>query len=398
MRGVPLATILVSVAVVVLTYLAGKLAYRIRDVLLMIAVAGFVCLILNPLVVALQRWGIRRRGWAVAMVTRFHLQVWVTHNAPKLQSLGMTLAKPALTAGKGAASLLATLATIFALIVLFLLEGPKMRQGLLGLMPPQRAAPYTCGARDLPVGDRLRAGQPADVADRRRGHRRSSLIRQGSSALVAGPARGYWDELEQTGEDKCHERKQILGQEPDPSAREPKGGRAPRLDAYRRGPLRPLWRPGLCPGPAAQRPGIAVLRASQPAVRGRPDEDCRRHQRRDRTAHAHGGVAIARAYGATGSIAFQFLVGRVDWRMRNVHLARYRKDAANEPDQGHPRRRVTRTQLRPARRRLGYLGKVRRLPRRRDADHGGDGCARETTAIRNVVSFAQCLAPGVAVA
>ena len=35
-RGVPLATILASVAVVVLTYLAGKLAYRIRDVLLMI--------------------------------------------------------------------------------------------------------------------------------------------------------------------------------------------------------------------------------------------------------------------------------------------------------------------------------------------------------------------------
>jgi len=51
-RGVPLATILVSVAVVILAYLAGKLAYRIRDVLLMIAVAGFVCLILNPLVSA----------------------------------------------------------------------------------------------------------------------------------------------------------------------------------------------------------------------------------------------------------------------------------------------------------------------------------------------------------
>ena len=60
-RGVPLATILVTVAVVVLVYLAGKLAYRIRDVLLMIAVAGFVGLILNPLVVALQRWRIRRR-------------------------------------------------------------------------------------------------------------------------------------------------------------------------------------------------------------------------------------------------------------------------------------------------------------------------------------------------
>jgi hypothetical protein len=30
-RGVPLATILVTVAVVALTYLAGKLAYRIRS-------------------------------------------------------------------------------------------------------------------------------------------------------------------------------------------------------------------------------------------------------------------------------------------------------------------------------------------------------------------------------
>src|SRR5579859_4508590 len=196
-RGVPLATILTTVAVVVLTYLAGKLAYRIRDVLLMIAVAGFVSLILNPLVVALQRWGIRRRGGAVAVVAtwtvvvfagllaafgyplahgvthfsqqlpsyvqaaehgrgwighlviRFHLEAWVSRNAPKLQSLGTTLAKPALTAGKGAASLLATLTTIFALIVLFLLEGPKMRQGLLQLMPSGRAAYYTRVAREI---------------------------------------------------------------------------------------------------------------------------------------------------------------------------------------------------------------------------------------------------------
>jgi predicted PurR-regulated permease PerM len=196
-RGVPLATILVTVGVVVLVYLAGKLAYRIRDILLMIAVAGFVSLILNPLVVALQRWRIRRRGWAVAivaiwtvlvfvgllaafgyplahgvthfsqrlpsyvqaaehgrgwighLVTRFHLEAWVTRNAPKLQTLGLTLAKPALTAGKGAASLLATLGTIFALIVIFLLEGPKMRQGILQLMPAERADYYTRVAREI---------------------------------------------------------------------------------------------------------------------------------------------------------------------------------------------------------------------------------------------------------
>ena len=194
-RGVPLAAILVTVAVVVLTYLAGKLAYRLRDVILMILVAGFLAVILNPLVVALQRWRIRRRGWAVSVVIvwatlvfigllvafgypltnglthfshelpsyvqaaehgrgwigslirRFHLQVWVNHNAPKLQSLGTTLAKPALTVGKGAASLLATLGTIFALVVLFLLEAPKMRRGLLRLMSPDRAAYYTRVAR-----------------------------------------------------------------------------------------------------------------------------------------------------------------------------------------------------------------------------------------------------------
>jgi predicted PurR-regulated permease PerM len=187
-RGVPLATILVSVGVVVLIYMAGKLAYRLRDVILMIVVAGFLALILNPLVVALQRRWIRRRGQAVAvvtiwtvlvfaglvaafgyplahgvthfshglpayvqdaehghgwighLVTRFHLQPWITRNAPKLQSLGTTLARPALTVGKGAVSMLATLGTIFALLVLFLLEGPKMGQWLLELMPPERAA------------------------------------------------------------------------------------------------------------------------------------------------------------------------------------------------------------------------------------------------------------------
>jgi predicted PurR-regulated permease PerM len=186
-RGIPLATILVSVAVVALAYLAGKLAYRLRDVILMIMVAGFLALILNPLVVGLQR-RIRRRGSAVAMVTiwtvvafvglvaafgyplvhglthfsqrlpsyvqaaehgrgwighlvrRFHLESWVTRNAPKLQSLGAALARPALNVGKGAVSMLATLGTIFALLVLFLLEGPKMGRWLLELMPPERAA------------------------------------------------------------------------------------------------------------------------------------------------------------------------------------------------------------------------------------------------------------------
>ncbi len=195
-RGVPLATILAAVAVVALTYLAAKLAYRLRDVILLIVVAGFIALILNPLVVYVQR-RVRRRGWAVAIVTvwaalvfaglvvafgyplvnglthlahrlpsyvqdaehghgwighlarRFHLEAWAARNAPKLQSLAASLARPALSVGKGAASLLARLATIAALVLLLLLEGPKMRRGLLGLMSPDRAARYTRVAHQI---------------------------------------------------------------------------------------------------------------------------------------------------------------------------------------------------------------------------------------------------------
>ena len=76
-RGVPLATIVVAVAVVAATYLAGKLAYWLRDVLLLLAVAGFLALILKPLVLSLQRWRIPRRGWAVAVVTVWAALVFI---------------------------------------------------------------------------------------------------------------------------------------------------------------------------------------------------------------------------------------------------------------------------------------------------------------------------------
>ena len=63
-RGVPLPTILVTVAVLAVTYLAAKLAYRLRDVLLLIVVAGFIALILNPFVVLVQRRsGAAARPW-----------------------------------------------------------------------------------------------------------------------------------------------------------------------------------------------------------------------------------------------------------------------------------------------------------------------------------------------
>ena len=75
-QDIPLRTILVAVRVVAPAYMSGKLIYRLRDVMLLVIMAGFVALILNPLVVAVQRWGIRRRGWAVAVVTLWGLLVF----------------------------------------------------------------------------------------------------------------------------------------------------------------------------------------------------------------------------------------------------------------------------------------------------------------------------------
>jgi predicted PurR-regulated permease PerM len=196
-RGIPLPTILATVAVVVAVYLLANLIFRLRDIVLLIVVAGFVALLLNPVVVALQRWGIRRRGLAVTVVAlwgllvfvglailfgypiangighlanilpgyvsaaeqgrgwighlarQYHVQTWVQHNESKLVSFGQGLAKPALTLGKGAFSLLISLLTIFVLVVLLLLEGPKMRTGVLGLMAPERAERYSRVAREV---------------------------------------------------------------------------------------------------------------------------------------------------------------------------------------------------------------------------------------------------------
>src|SRR5580693_3556936 len=75
-RGIPLPAILTTCGVVVAIYLAGKLAYRMRDVLLMILVAGFIAAILNPMVVYVQRH-VRRRGWAVAVVLGWATLVFI---------------------------------------------------------------------------------------------------------------------------------------------------------------------------------------------------------------------------------------------------------------------------------------------------------------------------------
>ena len=75
-RGIPLRAILTAAAVVVLVYVAAKVFYHLRDVILLMVVASFLAVLLNPLVVALQHWKIKRRGLAVAVVIFWSLLVF----------------------------------------------------------------------------------------------------------------------------------------------------------------------------------------------------------------------------------------------------------------------------------------------------------------------------------
>ena len=186
-RHVPLRTIVVTVAVVAGTYLAGKLIYRLREIVLIILVAGFVAVLLNPIVVVLERRLSLRRGYAVTIVTilaalaflglalvfgyplvgaithladklptyvanaeqgtgwighiarKYHVLTWVQRNTPKLVSYAQSLSKPALSIGTAAFSLVIELFVIFVLVLLLLIEAPKMRRWILGQLPQQRA-------------------------------------------------------------------------------------------------------------------------------------------------------------------------------------------------------------------------------------------------------------------
>src|SRR6201995_4646922 len=76
-RHVPLRTILVTVAVVVATYLAGKLIYRLRDIVLLMLVGGVGAMLLNPVVAKVQR-RVPRRGLAVTIVTLWAALVFIS--------------------------------------------------------------------------------------------------------------------------------------------------------------------------------------------------------------------------------------------------------------------------------------------------------------------------------
>ena len=83
------------------------------------------------------------RGWIGHLIRQYHVPAWVQKNTTKLVAFGQSLGKPALALGKGAVTLLIALATIFILVLLLLLEAPKLRESLLAGMQPERRASVT---------------------------------------------------------------------------------------------------------------------------------------------------------------------------------------------------------------------------------------------------------------
>jgi predicted PurR-regulated permease PerM len=190
-RGIPLATIVTTIvvafAVLDLNFLVILLLWVLRTILLYGLVAFFIALLLSPAVHLVQR-GVPSRGLAVTIVflvafvafigivilftaplieavthfakqlptlvrqaehgrghigrllKRFHLQQWVTKNAPKLAGEITKSLKPAqaFSVGATAVSSLVALGTIAILSLFILLEAPGLRRGFLGLLGPAR--------------------------------------------------------------------------------------------------------------------------------------------------------------------------------------------------------------------------------------------------------------------
>jgi predicted PurR-regulated permease PerM len=88
------------------------------------------------------------RGWAGHLARHYHIEAWVRRNESRLVRFGQNLARPALTVGKAAASLLAALATVFVLVVLLLLEGPALMRGILSAMSPAHAERFSRNASE----------------------------------------------------------------------------------------------------------------------------------------------------------------------------------------------------------------------------------------------------------
>jgi predicted PurR-regulated permease PerM len=186
-KKIPLRAILTIDAVIIGTIVLVEIVAKLRDTILLVVVAAFIALVLNPPVVMLQRKAGMRRGYAVTIVTvvgvlvfagvaflfgvplvtaltnlisklpgyvstaqsgkgwigheltRLHLQSWLKKNEPKLTSYAKNLSGPALRFGKATFTAVLDVVIIFTLVILLMLEAPKIRVGLLNMLPAQRA-------------------------------------------------------------------------------------------------------------------------------------------------------------------------------------------------------------------------------------------------------------------
>ena len=88
-------------------------------------------------------------GWIGRLVVKYHVQSWAQRKTPKLAGYAQSLSKPAFAVGKGAVSIIIELFTLFVLVLLLLLEGPKIWNWSLGQMTPGRSATVTRIAADV---------------------------------------------------------------------------------------------------------------------------------------------------------------------------------------------------------------------------------------------------------
>jgi predicted PurR-regulated permease PerM len=185
-HNVPLATILVTVGVVIAAGIGLELVWVLRRILLYVLVAVFIAVLLSPAVMVLERRGLKRglattivfflgllsfaglaflfgvpmvnavskfakevpslvsqaehgRGAIGHLISQFNLQHWVQENAPKLSTYAASVSKPALSVGAAALSTLFHILTIAMLAFYVLLELPKIWKVILDLLPSAQA-------------------------------------------------------------------------------------------------------------------------------------------------------------------------------------------------------------------------------------------------------------------
>ncbi len=196
LRGVPIRTILAVDAVAVGTYVAAQLVLRLREVILLVVIAAFVALVLEPAVSWLERHRFRRglaaglvfaggligfaglaflfgyplvralthfaealprivsqashgKGRIGRLIAHYHLQAKVRSYAPKLVAEAKSLSRPALSLGKATVSAVVAGITVIMLTLLIMLEAPRIGRGILGSLSPSHARALTRVAGDV---------------------------------------------------------------------------------------------------------------------------------------------------------------------------------------------------------------------------------------------------------